>query len=217
MAPDDHPPDAMPDAPTARTGQHREPTPVATTTPSKSAPGALSASDNAGVSTELAVVVLGDQPAMQIEQAHTPPRERVLPGRAPMRSISYPVYMCVLVSALMAASSALSTREWSVWAVFIAWGSIYAWHWVYAIAWTYRRRLLYVGSLVMALGMTIGTALLCLDRAVPQWAARDRALVQRGALPLLRAAALLLLIAAVVHVAHVVWFGRGWRKKKPRR
>ena len=207
----------MPEAPAARTGQHSEPS-AAPRAP-EDAPAAIEPGeqDEAGTSTELAVVVLGDQPAIQTEQAHAPPRERVLPGRAPMRSISYPIYLCVIVSAMMSASSALSTREWSTWAVLIAWGTIYAWHWVYAIAWTYRRRLLYVGSSMMVLGMTIGTALLCLDRAAPQWGARDRALVQRGALPLLRAAALMLFIAAALHIAHVVWFGRGWRKKKPRR
>ena len=169
----------------------------------------LEVADEAGASTELPAVVLGTRVGEPIEE-----RQRVRPGRVRLSVILYPIYLLLVLSGGLAADVALDTEEWSFGVVALTWTLMYAWCWLYGVTWTYRRRWLRNLSALGGLGIQAGMAALCLDRAKPQLAATGGELAARPELTQLRWAAWMLLAGAALLLAHVVWFGRGWRVKK---
>ncbi len=164
-------------------------------------------------SQELPRVVLGQK------DSHAPPiKERVLPGRISLTPFGWAMTIPIGLSLLCTCLFAFQHRtEWSVWMVFLAWFIIWLWKWLYMEAWTYQRSIIKYLSAFTYLAMSLGLAFLLYDRAQPQEIWIKDALETRALQPSLLIASGLLILSDVVLIAHLVWFGRGWRKKKSRR
>ena len=169
----------------------------------------LAAPARAPITTQLPVVTLG-KPAAQASPGPQP--RRVVMGRVPAAVIAWPIYGVMSGAGLLAALAA-TPREWSLGALLVTWLTMTLWVWMYFVAWTYRRRWLKRAALWMALGMQGGMAAICLDRAQPQWIHNPQ-LVERAALPMMRWAGIMLLVGALLLLAHGLYLGRGYRAKR---
>jgi hypothetical protein len=159
-------------------------------------------------SIELPAVVLGAKTA----QTSAVAPKRLIPGRLPIHWLSWPMQAMCGLSGALALRAVAEHGEWELLPVLIAWIMLAAWHWMYAMAWEYRRWLLRWTSIIACLLMDAALALACLDRSPEQDVARDGVLITRGAVLEWQIAGGLLVGAAVVLIAHIVWFGRGWRE-----
>lgn len=176
-------------------------------------PEGLEAPADASVSTELPVVVLGDS---EDERVTTEvPRERLLQGRLPERVVLYPIYALNVLAGLIAMQFAFTTKEWSALVVGLAWFLLYVWYWFYGVAYRYRRPLLKYSSVIVILGLTVSLAYFSIERAQPQMAMVARTqLVERGEASSLYWVAIFTLIASGLLIAHLVFLGRGYRRKR---
>jgi len=126
------------------------------------------------------------------------------------------MYALDLAAGVLAVHFALSTREWAAPVIALGWFLLYVWHWFYAVAYRYRRRLLKYSSVAMIFALTAALAYFSIERAQPQLAmVRADAVVQREGVPGLYWAAVLTLLTSGLLVAHLVFLGRGCRRKRP--
>ena len=161
-------------------------------------------------SMELPTVVLGGGEGAE-EQA---PARRLLQGRVDPKAIFYPIYLLIIFSCQQVVEvTVLERREWAMLPVLLGWGQIFLWVWIYRVAWTYRRWLLRWVSLPAAMGLALGLAQLCYDRADAQAVAIAQGLVQREALGALDWAGHMLVAVAAILLAHAAFLGRGYREK----
>ncbi len=182
-------------------------------TPDDTPPQAITQPDPAGVSTELPVVVFGDDDATLASSEFL--RVRLLPGRLHEAWILYPIYGLNLVSGLLAMSFAIGTHEWSAPVVGLAWLLLGVWNWFYGVAYRYRRPLLKYSSVIVILGLTTALVSFSIERAQPQLAmVRATQLSERAASAELYWAAVATVVAAGLLVAHLVFLGRGYRQKR---
>lgn len=166
---------------------------------------------DASTSTELPVVTLGDAAAVTMEA----PRHRLLPGRIHERWVLYPIYLLHLFGGLLAVRFALGTAEWSAVPVGLAWFLLYVWNWFYGVAYRYRRPLLKYASVLAVLSLTAVLSYFAFERADGQLAmVQTTELVERGAQPMLYWAGVSTLVAAGMLAAHLVFLGRGYRRKR---
>jgi hypothetical protein len=163
-------------------------------------------------SIELPAVVLGTKTAQPSVDQGAVAHRRLIPGRAPIHWLSWPMQAMCGLSGALALRAVAEHGEWELLPVLIAWIMLAAWHWMYAMAWEYRRWLLRWTSIIACLLMDAALALACLDRSPEQDVARDGVLITRGAVLEWQIAGGLLVGAAVVLIAHIIWFGRGWRE-----
>ena len=164
------------------------------------------------VSQELPRVVLGER-SSQEQQI----RERVLPGRISLTPFGWAMTLPIVTSAALALWFAWwHAGEWSFWMVLLAWSLVWLWKWLYMEAWTYQRTLLKYLSAFMYFIMALGLAFICNDRAPAQEVWLEGTLAERASSTSLLFTAALLLASCAVLLAHLVWFGRGWRIKKSR-
>lgn len=167
--------------------------------------------DDADSSTELPVVVLGDDS----EATSEAPRVRLLQGRINERWILYPIYVLHLVAGGLAALFAAGSAEWSPIPVGLAWILLYVWNWFYGVAYRYRRPVLKYTSLFVIFGFTAALAFFVFERARAQTAMLDmHEIGERAAAPLLYWAGVATLVAAGLLLAHFVFLGRGYRRKR---
>ncbi|TXD43495.1 hypothetical protein FRC96_01655 [Lujinxingia vulgaris] len=161
-------------------------------------------------STEAAPVVLGER------SGAAAPAVRLLPGRVEASRVLYPGYLLVWVGASLASLFAWRRAEWHPLMVFVGWGGLFCWYWVYGVAYRYRRRLMKV----LAVGMSalVGAVLIWVSatRAAPMRVPVDGVLVERGALLLPGLAAVATTLSLALLIAHLLYFGRGYREKRER-
>lgn len=161
-------------------------------------------------STEAAPVVLGER------SGAVAPAVRLLPGRVEASRVLYPGYLLVWVGAALASLFAWRRAEWHPLMVFVGWGVLFCWYWVYGVAYRYRRRLMKV----LAVGMSalVGVVLIWVSatRAAPMRVPVDGVLVERGALLLPGLAAVATTLSLALLIAHLLYFGRGYREKRER-
>lgn len=167
---------------------------------------------DASVSTELPLVVLGDDADVSQEA----PRVRLLQGRIHEAWVLYPVYLLVLGAGFLAVRFASDTAEWSAAVVGLAWFLLFVWNWFYGVAYRYRRRLLKYSSVFVVLALSASLAYFSMERATPQRAMISATQIgERAAAPSLYWAAIATLVAGGLLVAHIVFLGRGYRRKAP--
>lgn len=157
---------------------------------------------------ELPQVVLSD------EYARPAPPERVLPGLIHLRWLAFPAYVTCLLAAVLAVSFAMESGEWAAGPVALAWGLLLFWQWLYGIGYHYRRSILKYFAIVLVWGLAGLLVLLCLERAEAQWVIAGGKLVERDAVPALRATAVLTLASAALPSIHALALGRGYRRVK---
>jgi hypothetical protein len=169
--------------------------------------------DEAGVSTELPIVVLGEDEELVSDEA---PRVRLLQGRVHPAWVLYPIYALEFVAGALAMNFALGTREWSAIPVGLAWFLLYVWNWFYGVAYRYRRRLLKYTSVTIIVMLTVALAYFCFEKAGSQVAVLPSGVVgDREAAPGLYWAGVATIVAVGLLVAHIVFLGRGYRRKRP--
>ena len=179
-----------------------------------SPPGPLRKETDASRSTELPVVVFQDDEV--VRQSAEIPRVRLLPGRVPESVVLYPVYVLVLGGGLLAARFALTTHEWSAPVILLAWFVLFLWVWFYGVAYRYRRPLLKYTSLLAIVGLTGALSYFSIERAAAQQAmVGPGELAVRGVAKSLYVVAGGNAVALGLLVAHLVFLGRGYRRKKP--
>lgn len=182
--------------------------------PDEEPPPAIESPDDdaAGVSTELPIVVLGDDELVSDEA----PRVRLLQGRVHEAWVMYPIYALQFAAGGLGVHFALGTHEWSAIPVGLAWFLLYVWNWFYGVAYRYRRRLLKYTSVTIVLVLTVALAYFCFEKAPRQ----DVVVLAKGELgsrppaPGLYWAAVATMVAAGLLVAHIVFLGRGYRRKR---
>lgn len=167
---------------------------------------------DASVSTELPVVILGDDDP---DVSGEVPRVRLLQGRVHEAWILYLLYLLDAVAGALAVTFALTTMEWSVVPIALAWFLLFVWHWFYGVAYRYRRRLLKYTSVFVVFAMTVALAYFAMERAAPQRAmVASHEVVRREGVASLYWAAVATLGAGLVFLVHLVFLGRGYRKKR---
>jgi hypothetical protein len=161
-----------------------------------------------GAPTELPPVRLGDGAGDA-----GPPVVRLVPGRVPVSSATYPIYTLLVLTGGIAANVALDTDEWSFGVVALAWFITFMWTWMYAIAWYYRRFLMkwWTGGVALAMYAFLGWV--CLDRGQGQWVGQGREVVFREPIPSLAWAAGGLAVCGALLVLHMVYLGQGYRER----
>ena len=170
-------------------------------------------SDETTISTELPVVVLGDDDEALVSAEI--PRVRLLQGRVYEGYVLYPIYLLVAVGGALAVNFALTTPEWSAPVAALAWGLLFIWNWFYGVAYRYRRKLLKFTSVVAVVGLSVALAGFALDRAAAQVAmSGPTELAQRDPIVALYGAAVVTVAAAALLVAHLVFLGTGYRRKR---
>ncbi len=163
------------------------------------------------VSQELPRVVLGERsPSVEA------PKQRVIPGRVSLTAFGWVMSGLILSSGACTMWFAWRGEEWSPWMVMLVWCLMWLWNWLYMEAWTYQRRMLKYMSSFSFIGMSGLMAVWCWDRAKAQEIWRMDGLVERAWRVELDIAAAVLVCASSVVLAHLVWFGRGWRIKTRR-
>jgi hypothetical protein len=161
---------------------------------------------------ELPRVVLGSD-----EAGRRAPQRRVLPGLVDLRWLSYPAYVAAFGAGGIAANFAIDSPEWSAGPVALAWMMLFFWEWIYGVAYHYRRSFLKYFSLLMVVGLSVGMAAACWERAQPQMAVEAAGgLVERGHIGSLDWAVILTLLSGLLISAHAIILGRGYREKKDR-
>lgn len=154
------------------------------------------------------MVILGETTS---PEGHAP-EQRLLPGRVPQSVVFYPIYLLLVLSGGLAANFALDTGEWAFGVVVFAWLITFLWNWMYVIAWNYQRSWL-KAFCVFWLFIIEGTmAFVCYDRGLPQHVFRNK-LVYRDAIPSLQWSSMMLTVCLILFLAHLLFFGRGYRKK----
>lgn len=187
---------------------------MVTPDPDEAPPRALTKNDPAGVSTELPAVVFRDEDETLISSEV--PRVRLLQGRVPENWVLYSIYAFDLMAGLFAMSFALGTREWSSPMIWLAWSLLALWNWFYGVAYRYRRRVLKYASVFVILGLTAALVYFSIERAQPQVAMiGPNEVGMRGEAAELYWSAGATMIAAGLLIAHLVFLGRGYRRKKP--
>lgn len=166
-------------------------------------------SNDAGMSAELPVVVLGEKG----KDVHTAPAERLLQGRVPETRVLYPCYVLVAISGLITISFAVDSPEWASIPVALAWFFLFVWYWFYGVAYRYRRRLLKYTSVSVILLVSGALSALSVDRGLAQVAFDGNHIAHRGPIPMLYWATVLIIVAAILLIVHVVFLGRGYRRK----
>lgn len=166
-------------------------------------------SNDAGMSAELPVVVLGEKG----KDVHTAPAERLLQGRVPETRVLYPCYVLVAISGLITISFAVDSPEWASIPVALAWFFLFVWYWFYGVAYRYRRRLLKYTSVSVILLVSTALSALSIDRGLAQVAFNGNHIAHRGPVPMLYWATVLVIVAAILLIVHVVFLGRGYRRK----
>ena len=170
--------------------------------------------------TRMSAVVLGAPKAVAegasaapAEPPAAPPRERVLPGRLALRAILWPVYL--LISGAGALSAWLVSHHvgWPVSVVLLGHAVILMWCWMYGVAWSYRRTLFKLQCFTMAALMLLGAALALWEWSQPQQIVDRGQLIYRDTLPLAWLAAGALGLALALLSAHLLYLGRGYRRK----
>lgn len=167
--------------------------------------------EDALASMELPVVILGETTSPEGQA----PQQRVLPGRVRQSTIFYPVYLLLVISGGISANFALDTEEWAFGPVVVAWLIMFFWNWIYVIAWEYQRKWLKMFCVFWLVTMEGSMAFICYDRGLPQHVFRNK-LVYREAILSLTWASAMLWICLALFIAHLVFFGRGYRKKQSR-
>ncbi|RAL24930.1 hypothetical protein DL240_01600 [Lujinxingia litoralis] len=160
--------------------------------------------------TEAPRVVLGERG----EAAR--PEVRLLPGRIKASRLLYPAYLLVWVGAGLASLFAWARAEWHPLMVFVGWGALFCWYWVYGVAYRYRRSLMKVMAVGMSVLMGLVLIWVSLTRAAPMRVPQGGELVERGALVLPGAAGVATALSLAVVLAHLLYFGRGYREKRAR-
>jgi len=174
-------------------------------------PGIESQPSDASVSTELPLVVLGED----VEASQEAPRVRLLQGRIHEAWVMYPVYGLVLGAGLLAVRFAATTAEWSAIVVGLAWFLLFVWNWFYGVAYRYRRPLLKYSSVLVVLALTAALAYFSMERAAAQRAMISmNEIAERPEAPTLYWAAVATMVAAALLVLHLVFLGRGYRRKQ---
>ena len=177
----------------------------------KSAPGTFEAPElppPAERSLELPAVIIGDR-----GNRNAAPVERLLPGRVPESLVLYPAYTLTLMAGILGAQWALRTEELNPLMLLLAWCLLFCWYWVYGVAYRYRRWLmksfaLFISSLT-ALALTFFSAL----RSTSLYLPAEAGLALRPPQPILLVVAALTLISLAAIISHVLYLGRGYRKK----
>jgi hypothetical protein len=85
------------------------------------------------------------------------------------------------------------------------------WLWFYSVAWRYKRWLLKWTAAPISSLMMAAMAFACFDRAQQQLVAPRHVLTDRPFVLEWYIAAILLVLANLLLLSHLVWFGRGWR------
>jgi hypothetical protein len=163
-----------------------------------------------GQATELPVVVLGG------ESGRVKPMVRLLPGRVYISVVLYPIYVLIVVAAIVAVNFALQTAEWSPSVVALAYGLFFCWNWVYGVAYRYRRWLLKFMALTASLFMGLSLTYLVWERAQAQLVPIDGRLVMRAAEASLDVVWFATLLSTILLLLHVLILGRGYREKRAR-
>lgn len=160
-------------------------------------------------SMELPAVIIGDRGAER-----TAPEERLLPGRLPESVVLYPAYALSLSAGILVAHWSLSTGELNPVMALLAFALLFSWHWVYGVSYRYRRYMMKLIALVMI--TLTGTSLVFLMalRSLALYVPGDGGLELRSAQPSLSLAALLTALSVAGIFSHVLFLGRGYRKKK---
>lgn len=170
------------------------------------------AQDDSARTIELPAVVLGETQG-QGDGTEGAPSQRLLQGRVRQSLIFYPIYLLLVVSGAIAANVAVDTQEWSFGVVVVAWTTMFFWYQIYVVAWTYGRRMLKWFCIIWLLLLTTFMAVACYDRGMPQDIFTST-LIQRPGLPLMMWASGMLAACQALFVSHLVYFGRGYRKKR---
>ena len=159
-------------------------------------------------SLELPAVIIGDRGLQD-----SAPQQRLLPGRVPESLVLYPAYTFSLLAGILAAHWALSTAELNALVLLLAWCLLFCWYWVYGVAYRYRRWLMKGFALFMsfftALALTFFSAL----RSTSLYLPSDTGLSLRAPQPILMVVAGLTLLSLAAIISHVLYLGRGYRKK----
>ena len=170
------------------------------------------AQDDAARTIELPAVTLGETQGTG-DGAEGAPRQRLLQGRVPQSVVFYPIYLLLVISGALVANVALDTQELSFGVVVVAWLTMFFWYQIYVVAWSYGRRVLKWFCVLWLLLLTTFMAVVCYDRGLPQDIFVD-ALSARPSLPHMLWASGMLAVCQALFVSHLVFFGRGYRKKK---
>ncbi len=172
--------------------------------------------------TRMSAVVLGAPKASALGASApaaaqpAPPRERVLPGRMALRAILWPVYLLIIGAGALSAWLVSHHVGWPVSVVLLGHAVILMWCWMYGVAWSYRRTLFKLQCFTMATLMLTGAALALWEWSQPQQIIDRGQLVYRDALPLAWLAAGALTLALALLCAHLLYLGRGYRRKAHR-
>jgi len=179
---------------------------VSETEPSPEPIEVKSGREASDISIEIPVVLLGEA-----GQSSTGPR--LLQGRVSESVILYPCYALVSLSGLIALNFALESPEWASLPVAIGWFALFNWYWFYGVAYRYRRRVLKYTSVFTLIGFTVALAMISIDRGRAQIAYDGEHIQHRDPVTGLYWAAVFVIVALVLLLVHVVFLGRGYRRK----
>jgi hypothetical protein len=143
----------------------------------------------------------------------TTPARRLLQGRIDSRFCLYPCYLLLFAAGICAVTFTAHSNHWVAAPVALAWCCLIMWYWLYNIAYRYRRRFFRLICSTSIWTTSAGLCILASDRARAQIESSSQQGLQEAAATGLVWAWILTLIAALILVSHVLFFGRGYREK----
>lgn len=167
----------------------------------------VKAGESADISIEIPVVLLGEA-----GESGTGPR--LLQGRISESVVLYPCYALVSLSGLIALNFAMESPEWASLPVAVGWFALFNWYWFYGVAYRYRRRVLKYTSVLTLIGFSVALSMICVDRGKAQIAFDGEHIGHRDPETGLYWAAVFVIVALVLLLTHVVFLGRGYRRKR---